>query len=160
MSNWQWISIGSGNDLSPLRRQATSHYLNQCCPSSLTHMCGTTGRWVNTQRPEQNGLHFTATFSMHFLKWKWLQILSKFHWSLFFPKGPIVYPTLAREFQGFRVWGKFVFQMLELYATSNNLANQVKVGHALDQSRSVQLRGSERAHQNNTQSWRSLRTNY
>ena len=25
-----------------------SHYLNQCCPSSLTHICGTRGRWVNT----------------------------------------------------------------------------------------------------------------
>ena len=24
-----------------------SHYLNQCCPSSMTHICGTRGRWVN-----------------------------------------------------------------------------------------------------------------
>ena len=48
------------------------------------------------------------------------------------------YPTLAREFQGFRVWGKFVFRTLELTDTTTNLANQVKVGHALDQSRSVQ----------------------
>ena len=47
------------------------------------------------------------------------------------------YPTLAREFQGFRVWGKFVFRMLELTDTPTNLANQVKVGHALDHSRSV-----------------------
>ena len=30
------------------RRQATSHYLNQGCPSSQTHMWDTTGRWVNT----------------------------------------------------------------------------------------------------------------
>ena len=59
------------------------------------------------------------------------------------------YPTLAREFQGFRVWGKFVFWTLELTDTPTNLANQVKVGHALDQSRSVQSRGPERAHQNN-----------
>ena len=29
------------------RRQATSHYLNQCWPSFLTHICGTRGRWVN-----------------------------------------------------------------------------------------------------------------
>ena len=28
-------------------RQATSHYLNQCWPSFLTHICGTRGRWVN-----------------------------------------------------------------------------------------------------------------
>ena len=47
------------------------------------------------------------------------------------------YPTLAREFQGFRVWGKCVFRTLELTETPNNLANQVTVGHALDQSRSV-----------------------
>ena len=25
--------------------QATSHYLNQCWPSSLTHICGTSGGW-------------------------------------------------------------------------------------------------------------------
>ena len=69
----------------------------------------------------------------------------------------LVYPTLAREFQGFRVWGKFVFQMLELTDTPTNLANQVKVCHAVDQSRSVQLCGPERAHQNNEPSWRSPR---
>ena len=67
----------------------------------------------------------------------------------------IKYPTLAREFQGFRVWGKFVFRTLELTDTPTNLANQVKVGHALIQSRSVQSRGPERAHQNNEPSWRS-----
>ena len=53
------------------------------------------------------------------------------------------YPTLAREFQGFRVWGKFVYWTLELTDTPTNLANQVKVGHALDQSRSVQSRSVE-----------------
>ena len=42
------------------------------------------------------------------------------------------YPTLAREFQGFRVLGKFVFRTLELTDTPTNLANQVKVGHVLD----------------------------
>ena len=68
------------------------------------------------------------------------------------------YPTLAREFQGFREWGKFVFRTLELTDTPTNLTNQVKVGHALDQSRSVQSRGPERAHQNNEPSRRSSRT--
>ena len=62
------------------------------------------------------------------------------------------YPTLAREFQGFRVWGKFVFRTLELTDTPTNLSNQVKVGHALDQSRSVQSRGSERTHKKKTMS--------
>ena len=57
------------------------------------------------------------------------------------------YPTSAREFQGFRAWGKFVFWTLELTDTPTDLANQVKVGHALNQSHSVQSRGPERAHQ-------------
>ena len=65
----------------------------------------------------------------------------------------ICYPALAREFQSFRVWGKFVFRTLELTDTSTNLANQVKVGPTLDQSRSAQSRGPERAHQNNEPSW-------
>ena len=42
----------------------------------------------------------------------------------------ICYPTLAREFQGFRVWGKFLIRTLELTDTPTN---QVKVGHALGQ---------------------------
>ena len=79
---------------------------------------------------------------------EWLQSLWPF----------IFHPTLACEFQGFRVGGKFVFWTLELTDTPTNLANQAKVGHALDQSRSVQSRGPERAHQNNEPSWRSSRT--
>ena len=66
--------------------------------------------------------------------------------------------NVARDFQGFRVWGKFVFRTLELTDTPTNLANEVTVGHALDQSRSVQSRGPERAHQNNEPSWWSSRT--
>ena len=31
--------------------QATSHHLNQCWPSSVTHMYGTRGRWVNSSWP-------------------------------------------------------------------------------------------------------------
>ena len=29
--------------------EATSHYLNQCSPSSLAHICGTRGRWDKLQ---------------------------------------------------------------------------------------------------------------
>ena len=68
------------------------------------------------------------------------------------------YPTLVREFQSFRVGGTFVFRPQELTHTPTNLANQVKVGHAVDQSRSVHSRGYERKHQNNVLSWRSWRT--
>ena len=39
--------------------------------------------------------------------------------------------------------------------TPTNLANQVKVGHALDQSHRIKSCGPERAHQNNEQSRRS-----
>ena len=60
------------------------------------------------------------------------------------------------EFYGFRVWGKIVFWMLELMATLINLANQVKVGHTLDQPcKSCGLEGS---YQNNEPSWQSSRT--
>ena len=38
--------------------------------------------------------------------------------------------------------------MLELTATPTNLINQVKIGHALDQSRSVLSRRPEQVHQN------------
>ena len=37
----QWFREWLGAD------QATSHYLNQCWPDSLMHICGTKGRWVN-----------------------------------------------------------------------------------------------------------------
>ena len=43
-SNWQYVSIGSGNCLEP--KQATSHYLDQCQPSSPIHICSTRGTRV------------------------------------------------------------------------------------------------------------------
>ena len=70
----------------------------------------------------------------------------------------IICSTLSHTFPwvpGFWVWGKFVFRTLELTETPTI---QVKVGRALDQSRSVQSRGPERAHQSNEQPWRSSRT--
>ena len=56
------------------------------------------------------------------------------------------------------MWGKFLPRTLELTDVPTNLASQVIVGHAHDQSRSVQSRGPERAHQNNGQSSWWLRT--
>ena len=35
-----------------LAYSAPSHYLNQCRPYSLTHICGTRGRWVNSSWPD------------------------------------------------------------------------------------------------------------
>ena len=39
--------------------QATSHYLNQCWPRSMSPYGVTMPQWVNTYRPRQNGHHFT-----------------------------------------------------------------------------------------------------
>ena len=39
------------------RRQAPSHYLNQCWPSFLTHICGTRGRWVKSWWPAKTMQH-------------------------------------------------------------------------------------------------------
>ena len=49
-------------------------------------------------------------------------------------------------------WGvrKICIQTLELMDTPTNLTSQVKVGHTLDQSHCVQLRGPERVHQNHS----------
>ena len=39
-------------------RQATSHYLSQCWPSSMSPYGVTRPQWVNSSPPEQNGSHF------------------------------------------------------------------------------------------------------
>ena len=39
-NNQHWFRLWLGAE------QATSHYLNKCLPSSLTHICGTRGIWV------------------------------------------------------------------------------------------------------------------
>ena len=39
-------------------RQATSHYLSQCWPISMSPNSVTRPQWVNTLRREQNGRHF------------------------------------------------------------------------------------------------------
>ena len=51
-----------------LNEKDKKNYLNQWWPSSLTHICGTGGRWVNMLRPGQNGCHFTSDiFQSNFL---------------------------------------------------------------------------------------------
>ena len=62
-----WISMkislnfvpkGSINNITALVYSVPSHYLNQCSPDSLTHMCGTRGRWVKR--------HFVGRKQSHF----------------------------------------------------------------------------------------------
>ena len=79
--------------------QATSHYLNQCLPSSLTYICGNNGR-VNMgnspgYRPLWNMVCLTywgrdkmdaisqTTFSSAFYWMKMYELRLKIHWSLF-----------------------------------------------------------------------------
>ena len=53
-------------------RQAASHYLSQCWPSSMLPYGFTKPQWVNSSPPGQNGRHFgRGQFQMHFLEWKW-----------------------------------------------------------------------------------------
>ena len=61
-------------------------------------------------------------------------------------------PHTPREFQGLiRVWAIILFQVMELMATPTTLADQVKLCHALDQSRNVQTRKSQQAYQDRPQ---------
>ena len=56
--------------------QVTSHYLNQCWPDSLTHVCGTRGRWVNSKfhfnDPEKKLSEFESKHKQFLRK--------KYHW--------------------------------------------------------------------------------
>ena len=56
--------------------QATSHYLSQCWPRSLSPY-GITRRNELTYRPEPNCYHFVDTFSNAFLEWKLIQFSLK-----------------------------------------------------------------------------------
>ena len=63
----------------------TNHYLKQCWPDLLTHICGTRGRWVNSLWPcdaiwwQRSGSTLTAP--SHYLNQCWL-IVSKVQWHL------------------------------------------------------------------------------
>ena len=56
--------------------QATSHYLNQCWPRSLTHICGTRGDWLNNFG--QLYIYRYISIFIIFL-WKMHQLLNKDH---------------------------------------------------------------------------------
>ena len=70
-------------------RQATSHYLSQCWPRSLTPYAITRPQWVNwfcnwtlsfmkkdfnSSLPGQNGRHLQTVFQMHLREWKVLYV--------------------------------------------------------------------------------------
>ena len=64
-------------------RQATSHYLSQCWPSSLSPYGVTRAQWVNTLRLEQNGSHFADNIFKYTLSHENFVFRFIFHWSLF-----------------------------------------------------------------------------
>ena len=64
-------------------KQVTSHYLNQCWPNSMTHICCITGKWVN-------GIYSTYILFCKGIKWslfdkekKWSLFDKEKKWSLF-----------------------------------------------------------------------------
>ena len=70
-------SIGSDNGLAPSR--VTSHYLNQCWPSSLTHICGARGKWVNDKMSAISQMISSCAFSwMKSFKLHLFQVSLKF----------------------------------------------------------------------------------
>ena len=56
----QWLGAG----------QVTSHYLNQCWPNLLTHICDTRGKWISTLSPGKWPPICQWRFQKHFLQWK------------------------------------------------------------------------------------------
>ena len=72
--NFHWrLFLGSPIDNSPSlvqiiawRRIGANHYLNQCWPGLLTHICGTRGRWVK-EATTINGItvHMHQAFDIH-----------------------------------------------------------------------------------------------
>ena len=89
-----WMSLDFTDDQSTLVqvmawcRQATSHYLSQCWPRSLSPYRINMPQWVKTLRLRQNGCYFTDDiFKRIFLNenvWILIKISLKF-----VPKGPI-----------------------------------------------------------------------
>ena len=89
-----WMSLDFTNDQSILVQvmawchQATSHYLSQCCPRSLSLYGVTRPQCVNTLRQRLKGLHFPD----HIFKWIflneniWISIKISLN---FVPKGSI-----------------------------------------------------------------------
>ena len=63
-------------------RQATSHYLSQYCPRSMSPNGVTRPQWVNTLLLDQNGCHFMI-FSNAFSWGKNFCIFIQISWSLF-----------------------------------------------------------------------------
>ena len=109
-------------------------------PSPYLNQCWNIANWTLGNKLQWN-LNQNIYIFIQENRLKMASILSRPQWV------KVCYPALAREFQCFGVWGKFVFQLLELTDPPTNLTNQIKVGHALDQSHSVQSHGPERVHQ-------------
>ena len=89
-----WISLDFTDDQSTLVQvmawycQATSHYLSQCWPRSLSPYAVTRPEWVISSPSGQNGCHFTDNILRCIFLNKKFFILIRI-WLKFVPKGPI-----------------------------------------------------------------------
>ena len=69
-------------------RQATSRYLSQCWPRSLSPYGVTRPQWVKSSLPQQNGCHFADDiFRCIFVNWKFCILIVI--WLKFIPEGLI-----------------------------------------------------------------------
>ena len=71
----RWMPLDLTDDKSTLVQvmawccQATSHYLSQCWPRSMSPNGVTRPQWVNTLRPRQNGHHFADNMPYRYRKY-------------------------------------------------------------------------------------------
>ena len=66
------------------RRIATSHYLNQCWPDSLTHLCGTRGIWVLTNIcTKMPGNYYSTSIGAEIFLFFWIQYSVPVHCVLY-----------------------------------------------------------------------------
>ena len=99
---WRWLSylticIGSNNGLALNRPQAITG--TNADPSLLTYICGTSGKWVNTLRPRQNGRHFAddifKCISLNENVWISIEISLKFVHSGSINNNPTLFQIMA-----------------------------------------------------------------
>ena len=86
----RWMLLDITDDKSTLVQvmawchQATSHYLSQCWPRSLSPYGVTRPKWINTLRHRQNSHYFADNIFTYIFLNETILFWLKFHWSLFY----------------------------------------------------------------------------
>ena len=102
--------------------QATSHYLNQCWPDSLTHICDTRGRWINCKSDLMIFGYFLALLFVNshlvaccvkawriFILWPILLI------TVF----TCIHRLLTANYVSIQSWSSIYFHITEIYVSQN-----------------------------------------